>query len=1128
MPLQLVPFVGGLQGHIDPRLLPDGALSDAVNVEFDLEGRVVGRARYQAIGSAVYGSGTFVGYDLFAVGDRLFALGDRMGHGFPSDVFEYTPGGVAPWSPSDRLSSGSPVRLPRATRLRDIGRPPDVAGGVSNFSVAALNGFVCLAYNNDDADGVDAGYLHVFLAEHDQTVLFDELTPSGNTVTLKLKALALSDRFVILGLNAAADRLGMRRFTPASDESSASVSTSLYSGLGTISAFAACKVDGSDQVVIVANCNGTLVTRRFDNAGVLQNPSGSAYADVTAAATRLAIYANATDNQIVYAYVVAGAVRVQSYNLATGATLDSAVAILAGLTASEIAILRFAANTAYVVASIADGDDEDSIYAATFTVGSAGAGINFILMTDATLTSTVISHASELVFACRYGSAATGPTKGSNALASVSPSSTDELNLLALKDLETACPPGVHLPEIVLDSTAAGGRGRYYWANATLGPDGDGGPVVTEFGLGLAERRQLAVLGGHVYIAGGMPCVYDLRFLCESGFAERPRIISLTGGSGGSLLPGATYKYRVHAEQVDSVQDLHLSPPSEISEITLSSSQNKVTAKVSTGHSMRRNASASFAGIAQRSVLSRTLATAETTPAVLQGVAVLTPPDGDLDGLTLDLVVTDAAGSPTSYTVTFAATDDTAAEVATKINTTTSADITASSEGQFLRLTTVDEGEGVTLTVVSPSTAAELLGLEISQTDEGTTDRTIGENFQRAASGYNPTADLPGEFIEIVDTRADESDPIVDTDLIRQQPLYSQGIASGAHHAPPPAEFVWAGRSRILWSGQHRRNRYTASKTVVPGEPAECAFEGFLAFSGLVTGDIEAGCMLGDGMAFWTRTQIWIVTGSGPARSGQGEFFDPQCVSRRLGIIADGWRSLVEDDDGVWFQGNDGELYHLSRGGAVTWRGKEIQSYLTLYPKITAATIRGAQQDIAFAVTAADGLTGGILRYNVEGKAWAFDDVGAVTALADYQGRLAYVQSGTVYLQDASPGSGTGPNYHVASGMFQGFGTLGYGQLNEVGVLGTFRGDCTVTLKRSRNGTSYPDTLATWSLTTARYSVGDRVVLLKAPNPAMQDSFALRVEVSGMSSSEGVWLHAFGLDTERSPYPSRQGPANRQ
>lgn len=1120
MPLQLIPFAGGLQGHIDPRLLPDGALADAVNVELDREGRFVGRARYQAIASTVYGSGTFVGYDLFSVGDRLFALGDRRGNGFPTDVFEYVTGAAAAWVPSD--SSPANHRLPRATRLREVGRPPDVSGGVSNMSVSALTGVVLLAYNNDDPDGVDLGYLHAFQPALDRTLFFDELITTSDNVCLKLKALALSDRFLIVGTNLAADRIGVRRFIPASDEASVAVSTSLYSGLGAITVFATCKVEGSDEFVVVANCAGTLITRRFNSTGVLQVPSGGAYANITAAATHLSVYAHASDNHVVVGYEVSGVLRVQTYNLSTGATIDSAVVQLTGVTVGEFHVLRGGGSLAYIVASGADSNAEDSVYLGSFSVGSAAAtATSARMMVDAQLTSTVLLHNSELIFACRYGSTVTEPTRATNVLVSgiadASGATSGRLQPLAVKDLEIASSPGIHLPDIALDSSTS----RYYWGNAALNPDLDGSPQVTEFALGLAERRQVAIHGNHVYIAGGLPMVFDLRFLCESGFTERPRIISLTGGTSGSLLAGATYKYRLHEEAVDAQGDLHLGPPSEIEEVTLTSSQTKVTAVASTSHSLRRNQPAGFCGLSVRHVLSRTLATADLSAAIIVGVTSINPPSSSLTGLTLKLT---AGGS--SFTVTFTGSATTQAVVLSEINAVISSEATATAPNGVLVLTSVDTGDGSTLQITN-GTANSILGLTEGDAASGETERTVGENFQRAASAYNPTADLPGEFISIVDTRKDESDPIIDTDLIRQQVLYSQGVASGAHHAPPPSEFVWAGRERIVWSGQHKRSRYTATKLIVPGEPAECAAEGFLAFSGMVTGDIEAGCVLGDAFAFFTRTQVWMVAGSGPNRAGQGEFFAAQCVSRRIGIKADGWRSLVEDDEGVWFQGQDSELYHLSRGGEVSWRGKEIREYLLLYPVITGATIRASNQEIAFAVTNTAGSTGGILRFAPDAKAWMFDDVGAVTALADYQGRLAYVQSGTVYLQDAAPGSGTGPNYYVRSNMFQGFQALGYGQVNEIGLLGTFRGNCTVTIKRSANGTSFSETLGTWTLTSSEYDVGERVVLLKAPNPAMQDSFATEIGVSGMTASEGLWLHAFALDTDRSPYPSRQGPAHK-
>jgi hypothetical protein len=186
------------------------------------------------------------------------------------------------------------------------------------------------------------------------------------------------------------------------------------------------------------------------------------------------------------------------------------------------------------------------------------------------------------------------------------------------------------------------------------------------------------------------------------------------------------------------------------------------------------------------------------------------------------------------------------------------------------------------------------------------------------------------------------------------------------------------------------------------------------------------------------------------------------------------------------------------------------------------------KHSVAFGLSNAAGNAGGILRYDLDAKAWFFDNVGAVVSLAVYQGRLVYLQAGVVYLEDASPGLGTFVGYYARTGMFQGFQGLGYGQVNQIGFLGTFRDDCTVTIKRSANGTTYPETLAVFTLTTAQYAVGQRVTLLKDPNPSMQDSFALEYSVASASpDSEGIWLHAAALDTTAAPKFTRLGPANK-
>lgn len=1113
MPLQVFPLTGGMNQAVDVRLLPDGVLANAVNCELERIGRIVGRAKYTAQAVTSYDSGNLTAYDLFSVDDRLFAIGDRLGFGFPTDIFERVENGAAAWAPTYR---GGTARLPPATRVRDIGRPPDVKGGTDNFSCASVGDFVCLAFNGN-ADF----FVHVFKAPGDQTVVFSDASPNR----IDAKVLGLSDRFLILGLNDAGNALGVSRFIPASDESVTSVSNVLYTGLGDIEVYAAAKVAGSDQIVVVANCNGTVIIRRFDSAGVLQVPSGGAYANISADPTHLAIEASSSANQVVVAMVVAGEPRAFTYDLAAGgAALFGPVVVMGSVTASDISLARDDATAVGVFFNVADSDPEDGVQARQYN-SAAGSATDLWKVPDAVLTSHVQRFTDGYVFAFRYGTTSS-PTNATNMLVYVPDSNTSTSLLLCIaKDFEAAAAPGVQLPDLLQDATS----GKWYWCNATMNPDSEAVPVVTEFEMGSTDRRQTCRFGGLTYIGGGMPLVFDTRFPSESGFTERPRIISLTGGAGGDLLPNGSYDYRYHEEQVDALGYYHLSPPSEIETITLESDEDEVTAVASSSHGLRGNRAVSGVGVGIRGVLSRTLATVVTTPAVLEGANVVTPPSDDLDGLLLDIVYEDEGGA-TFYTVTFTAAAVDADSIASEINAETSSDITATNDGEFITLTSVAEGEDVRIAISVTSTALDVLGFEAHASAQGTTTRSKGENFQRAASGYG---DAPGEFITIVDTRKDESDPIVDTDLIRQQVLYSQGIASGAHHAPPPSDCLWAGKERVGFYRQYLRNRWTVSKLIVPSEPAECAAFGFNQFSGQISGDIEAGAFVGGAQVLWSRKQIWLVTGDGPKRNGVGEFTQADCITRSIGLIADGWQSMVQDDDGVWFQGNDGELYRISNGGQLEWLGKPVREYLQTYPVVIGAVYRQAKREVAFAVRTANGSGGGILRRNAlvpDQPAWFFDDVGAVDSLAEYQGRLAYVQSGTVYVQDAAPGSGAFPTFYLDSGLFQGFQGLGYGELQEQGVLATFRGRCTLALKMGTDGTTFPDTIASWALTASEYSVGQRVQLLIDTPTAYRnlDAFAMRAEVSDATgSTEGVWLHAFAVKTEKQPDFVRLAPSRR-
>ncbi len=928
-----------------------------------------------------------------------------------------------------------------------------------------------------------------------------------------MRVVALSDRFILIGLSLAGTDMRCARFIPASDEAVVALVTGILTSATDITVYAVCKVAGTDQFMVVANLNGTVTTRRYDSAGVLQVPSGGQYATQVAAATALAIEASSTANQVTIGMVVAGEARLFSYNLTTGADIGVGPHVpFSGETSTDVALVRQSSTVLAVVSSVTS-ETAPTVFSRPYTVSTNAFGTLDRSVTDATLAASP-AYSTELFIPIRYGASGVGGS--ANIIVSASGVDNEDVTPQIVKDLEVSGGTSALLPDVALDSST----GKYYWANAAAKPDGALTPLLTEFSLTSTGRRQTAQLGNLAYIAGGAPLVFDGLTLTESGFQERPRIISLTGSNGsGQLLSGGTYRYRIHWEWVDSDGNLHLSPPSAITSITLGAAEDTVDISCSTPHSMRRNSGAPSETI--NIVVSRTLCTVSRTAAVITGLVSISPPSGVLNGLTL--LINDGDGA--IHTVTFGAGDTTATAILATINAVTTTEVTATAPSGLLVLTSTDTGDTAILQVLGSGTANTILGFAGSTVDVGETTVTVGENFQRSASDYTSSTAAVAAYKTVTDTRKDQSDPIVDTDLIRQQVLYSSGVASGAHHAPPPGDGIAAGRDRIIVARQPRGSRWTASKLAAPTEPAEFAATGFESYSGNVAGDIEAVTVLGDSIIAFTRREIWEVSGSGPGRNGIGEFFAPRRISKAGGLVEDGWRSLVETDEGLYFQRKSDQLCFLAKSGAVEWVGQAIQDYLQLYPVVTAGTYVSTKHSVAFACQSTDGLTGGILRLDIESKAWFFDDVGVVASMAEYDGRIAYIQAGVVYLQDASPGSGTFVSYTVETNMFQGFQALGYGQANQVGFLGTWQGACTVTLSISDDGTTY-EAIAAWSLTDSEYDANDRVVLLKVPAVQMRDSFAIRLAVTGTTDSRGVWLHALALDTTQSPELARKGAAH--
>jgi hypothetical protein len=357
-----------------------------------------------------------------------------------------------------------------------------------------------------------------------------------------------------------------------------------------------------------------------------------------------------------------------------------------------------------------------------------------------------------------------------------------------------------------------------------------------------------------------------------------------------------------------------------------------------------------------------------------------------------------------------------------------------------------------------------------------------------------------------------------------QGTIYTQGQTPIAHQAPPPASYLWATNERLAAGGLPRTNQWLQSKLKFPAEATHFSDADLPQYQGSADEAILAVASIQGQLVAFTRRTISLWTGTGPDHSGQGEFTFSGFLSREGGINgADGWKSLVETDAGIFFQRDDEQLCFLGERGEVDWTvGQAVRDELVTYPVVLAACYLRKQNAVAFAVENAAANAGEVLIYDLRRKAWFIDDVYA-KALTEYQGRLCYADSsGAVFQQHASPGTGAMPSQNFETFDFD-FGTgMSWGEIVKVGVVGTKIADCTATLDITfDSGLSYT-TIETFTLTTAGgYAANGPVNLEKAPPVRDCSRFGLRFNVTGGSGTEGIRINEITLETTTAPGMAR-------
>lgn len=1110
MAVRTIPFDAGQDQGIEKALL-SGRFSLVRNGVLSREGQLRPRPAYTALASTSYGTGTFVAYDLVSYNDRLVALGDVLGVGYATDVFELVEGGAAQWRPT--VPSPVVPRLPRATLVRDLPQPPDQREGVLSFGVAAAGGFTALVWNNDDTGNV-RGFVMVQKASTGQAVLVESKGSSGTVASEQLHVLELDDRFVVVGLNSAGTRMTAFSYRPLVDESLVDLGT--LTNDATYNILAATRAEGSTQFVTVtaATASGVLRTRRWSNAGVNQVPSGGQYANITDALgtiDRLEVHASSTDNRITIGAQTDGTLNLYTFNLTTGAAVGvGPFQPFAAFEVAEFAFCTISANLIYIIATVT-GEDEPQVHIRTYNTLTNAFGASKVL-TNVRLASTPIVDGSEVVFAVRCGIDADSQ---SNTLIAVRPTTLRATTPLINKDFEISTSESAHTPNLVKDAST----GLWYWANAALAADLQASPRVTEFAMGSPERRQMCQVGALLYIGGGVPCVYDGVHLHECGFLNRPLVVTAEDSiASGGLTIGATYIYKCIWEVLDSDDNVIRSAISANVEYVATATSASVDC--TTPLSLRVNAGSSEAGSVVRIKLYRTVAVVEETAPTIVATQPADPPTSPVTGQSIGIYNYDGT-SGTFFYITFSGAATTALAIAAEINAVTGVSLTADGATGRIILTSSFEGSD-TFMFVYPDPAAVTLGLAPSLTvqgeDLGTSDFTTGDVFHLTGTVYTGLGgDEVGEFRRVLDQTSDE-------DLRGEQIIYTQAENPLDHHAPGPADLCASGGENIVIAGQPKRDRWTSSKPFATAQGIQFANPGRDKFSRRIRGDIECIIQRDEETVLFTRREVWSTGGSGPGRDGKGEQQRQRLIYGEGGMRPLGWRSALNIKDGTFFQLDSDKLYALQPGGSPEWIGHPVLETLALYPVVVAVCHVRQHQTVAFACQSEDGTDGVILRYDLRRKQWFEDDVGPVSAMAEYDGRLAIVVAGQVLLQDVAFGEGTTPVLTASLGSFTNFGSLGWGAIVMVTVLGQYRGPCTIELQISYDDTVTWVTCGTYTLTDALYTTGQPIELEYTPAIQECSRFALQAIATATEEDSGAaWLIALDIHDDKDQGPARKG-----
>lgn len=992
---------GGTNQQAARKLLPQqGLLRRVVNFDLRRDNELAVRPAFTALGRTMYGgnSNNLTACDLFAYDDRLFALGTLAGNTNARVLlFEFL-GEVKDWGVFPRGDSF--LRLPDVTRVRSVARAQDQDGATFSATCAVKGGLGVVAYTGF-ASTVASGnvYAQAFRVDDGAPLFERHLTLlSGAAVVL----VSVAGKFHVVGQAKGGSPTALRVNTtdPASDSTFTDASAPATLQTVDTAVFAAAAVSGSTGGYVTVGClAGDLVVRHYNDSHVQQMTRTIA----GVVPNYLAIGANSTADTILIGYVdnADSLPKYCTIKLSDGTNIAGPTTLIAATTTGYISVSIANLSTTAVLSVAANITSTtpkkivilSGVQATTYTWHDAQ------LSTE--IYDSLTSPANALFANFVQGNTATA--FGVNVLGIAD---SGRFVPSWYRDYGTAIDWTNRLGSIVRDSST----GKFYALTGHLNNDSQATFDVSEFTFNAAERRQTAIQGGLLYMAGATPVVFDGNGAAEMGFGEAPVIYSLASSNGaGSITSSADYFIQAFAETVDARGNVHRGPVSEVYSITTGASDDTITGSISGLHSFRNQQPL---GASYRIVICRTAALADKTAG---------------ENLYRETFVSAGTVSSTAW------------------------------------------GTAVAFTLTASDDAL----------------RALGET---------------------------------------QGTIYTQGQTPIPHQAPPPFSYCWPTNERLAIAGLPQTNQWLQSKLRFPAEPVNFSDADLPGYQGSTDEAILAVTSIEGQIVAFTRRTISLWSGEGPDETGQGSFSFCGFLTRVGGINGpDGWKSLCETDEGIFFQRDDDQICMLGHSGSVEWGvGQNVRDELVTYPVVNAACFVRKKHQVVFAVENSAGNAGELLVYDLRRKQWFIWDIWA-KALAEYQGRLCYADSsGIVYQQNAAAGTGALPTAYFETFDFD-FGTgLSWGECIGAGIVGTKQGDCTVALDVTFDSGANYSSVGSWTTTTAGgYTTGKPIEERKALPDRKHSRFGLKITVSGGSDTLAAYLNEIVLETETAPGGTR-------